>query len=218
VTRVAQLVADNTVSIGSSLSHVHVPGRREAEDDQLKDDEIEVGMGIHNEAGSERTSATLPELVKTMLKYCLDVADQDRNFSKITEKDEVVLLVNNLGGVSPIELSGITNEVVEQLADSFKIKPVRILAGTFMTSLNGLGFSISLLRAADVGSVGASMLELLDAPAEASGWSTPISSGTWAKRGETKKSEEKVDEDEIQPSNLKGKLSNETSRRGLTSR
>ena len=33
VTRVAQLVADNTVSIGSSLSHVHVPGRREPEDD-----------------------------------------------------------------------------------------------------------------------------------------------------------------------------------------
>jgi dihydroxyacetone kinase len=108
--------------------------------------------------------------------------------------------------------------VVEQLADSFKIKPVRILAGTFMTSLNGLGFSVSLLRVADVGSIGTSILELLDAPAEASGWSTPISSETWAKQGETKKSEEKVDEDEIQPSNLKGKSSNETLGGELTSR
>jgi len=198
VTQMAQLVADNTVSIGSSLAHVHVPGRREAEEDELAEGLVEIGMGIHNEAGSERKKIDLPGLVKTMLSHCLDVADQDRSFSKITDKDDVVLLVNNLGGVSPLELSGITNEVVEQLADSFKIKPVRILAGTFMTSLNGLGFSISLLRVAD-----ASMLELLDAPAEASGWSAAISSSTWARRGEAKKSEEQVDEEDIQPSDLR---------------
>jgi len=198
VTQMAQLVADNTVSIGSSLAHVHVPGRREAEEDELAEGLVEIGMGIHNEAGSERKKIDLPGLVKTMLSHCLDVADQDRSFSKITDKDDVVLLVNNLGGVSPLELSGITNEVVEQLADSFKIKPVRILAGTFMTSLNGLGFSISLLRVAD-----ASMLKLLDAPAEASGWSAAISSSTWARRGEAKKSEEQVDEEDIQPSDLR---------------
>ncbi|CAG5164536.1 uncharacterized protein ALTATR162_LOCUS6667 [Alternaria atra] len=198
VTRMAQLVADNTVSIGSSLAHVHVPGRREPEEDELAEGLVEIGMGIHNEAGSERKSTDLPGLVKTMLSHCLDVADQNRSFSKITDKDDVVLLVNNLGGVSPLELSGITNEVVEQLADSFKIKPVRIMAGTFMTSLNGLGFSVSLLRVAD-----ASMLELLDAPAEASGWSAAISSSTWARRGEAKKSEEQVDEEEVQPSDLR---------------
>ncbi|CAN9212505.1 unnamed protein product [Alternaria alternata] len=198
VTRMAQLVADNTVSIGSSLAHVHVPGRREAEEDELAEGLVEIGMGIHNEAGSERKSTDLPGLVKTMLSHCLDVADQDRSFSKITDKDDVVLLVNNLGGVSPLELSGITNEVVDQLADNFKIKPVRILAGTFMTSLNGLGFSVSLLRVAD-----ASMLELLDAPAEASGWSAAISSSIWARREEAKKSEEQVDEEEVQPSDLR---------------
>jgi dihydroxyacetone kinase len=205
VTRIANLVAENTVSIGSSLAHVHVPGRREAEeDDELKDGQVEIGMGIHNEAGSERKSTDLPGLVKTMLSHCLDVADQDRSFSKITEKDDVVLLVNNLGGVSPLELSGITNEVVEQLAQSFKIKPVRILSGTFMTSLNGLGFSVSLLRVAETG--GASMLELLDAPAEASGWSAAISSSTWARREEAKKSEEEVDDEEVQPSDLRSEF------------
>lgn len=205
VTRVAQLVADNTVSIGSSLAHVHVPGRREPEDDELKEGEVEIGMGIHNEAGSERKSTDLPGLVKTMLSHSLSTADQDRSFSKITEKDEVVLLVNNLGGVSPLELSGIANEVVEQLVNSFKIKPVRILAGTFMTSLNGLGFSISLLRVADTGVAGGSMLELLDAPSEASGWSAAISSGTWARQSEAKKQEEQAIEEEIQPSKLRGK-------------
>ncbi|EAT81845.2 hypothetical protein SNOG_10451 [Parastagonospora nodorum SN15] len=203
VTRIAQLVADNTVSIGSSLSHVHVPGRREPEDDELKEGEVEIGMGIHNEAGSERKKTDLPGLVKTMLSHSLNTADQDRSFSKITEKDEVILLVNNLGGVSPLELGGITNEVVEQLASEFKIKPVRILAGTFMTSLNGLGFSISLLRVADTGSAGASMLELLDAPTEACGWSAAISTSTWAKRGEVKQQEDQMAADEVQPSNLR---------------
>ncbi|KAF1831425.1 dihydroxyacetone kinase [Decorospora gaudefroyi] len=203
VTRVAQLVADNTVSIGSSLSHVHVPGRREPADDELKAGQVEIGMGIHNEPGSERKSTDLPGLVKTMLSHCLDVADQDRSFSTITETDQVVLLVNNLGGVSPLELAGITNEVVEQLAGTFAIKPVRILAGTFMTSLNGLGFSISLLRVADTGLAGASMLELLDAPAEASGWSAAISSSTWTRRDEMLKSEEQVDEEQVQPSDLR---------------
>lgn len=182
-----------------------MPGRREPEDDELKEGEVEIGMGIHNEAGSERRKTDLPGLVKTMLSHSLNTADQDRSFSKITEKDEVILLVNNLGGVSPLELGGITNEVVEQLAGEFKIKPVRILAGTFMTSLNGLGFSISLLRVADTGSAGASMLELLDAPAEASGWSAAISTSTWAKRGEAAQEGEQMAGDEVQPSNLRGK-------------
>lgn len=207
VTRIAQLVADNTVSIGSSLSHVHVPGRREPEDDQLKEDEVEIGMGIHNEPGSERKSTDLPGLVKTMLEHCLNTADQDRSFSSITEKDEVVLLVNNLGGVSPLELGGITNEVVEQLNGTHKIKPLRILSGTFMTSLNGLGFSISLLKVTDLQlDGGPSLLELLDAPAEASGWSAAISSSTWQKRGQTAAERKGSVAEEIQPSTLRGKL------------
>lgn len=203
---VAQTVADNTVSIGSSLSHVHVPGRREPEEDELKEGEVEIGMGIHNEAGSERKTTDLPGLVKAMLEHCLNTADEDRSFSSITQKDEVVLLVNNLGGVSPLELGGITNEVVEQLERTFKIKPVRVLAGTFMTSLNGLGFSISLLKVADLQlGGGPSLLELLDAPAEASGWSAAISSGTWQKRGLAAEEEKYTDAEDAQPSTLRGK-------------
>ncbi|KAG9719945.1 dihydroxyacetone kinase, partial [Aureobasidium melanogenum] len=61
VHHVAKLAADNIVSIGSSLSHVHVPGRKvtEAGEDELTFEEVEIGMGIHNEAGSERTKADL---------------------------------------------------------------------------------------------------------------------------------------------------------------
>lgn len=45
------------------------------------------------------------------------------------------------------------------------IETSRILSGTFMTSLDGPGFSITLLKAAP------EMLKLLDAPTDATGWS-----------------------------------------------
>lgn len=205
VSSLARLTAENIVSIGSSLSHVHVPGRGVAElgDDELKEGEVEIGMGIHNEAGSERKTAELPELVQTMLAHCLDASDKDRSFLDVSANDDVVLLVNNLGGVSALELGGITNEVVEQLEKTWKIHPVRILAGTYMTSLNGLGFSISLLKVKDTGlGAGSSMLELLDAPAEATGWSAPVSGETWRKKETPAEEDEFASEEESRSSNL----------------
>jgi dihydroxyacetone kinase len=50
VANTTQQVADNLVSVGASLSHVHVPGREaDSGDEALKAGEVEVGMGIHNE-------------------------------------------------------------------------------------------------------------------------------------------------------------------------
>ncbi|KAH7042031.1 Dak1 domain-containing protein [Macrophomina phaseolina] len=205
VAGVARLVCDNLASIGASLAHVHVPGRAvaEATEDDLKETEVEIGMGIHNEAGSERKEVDLPSLVKNMLAKLLDQSDADRSFIKISENDQTVLLVNNLGGVSPLEMGGITAEVVEQLQKDWKIKPARILSGTFMTSLNGLGFSISLLKIADTGlGSGNSFLELLDAPAEATGWSAAIPTKTWEERSNATLDKGGVGEEEAKPSNL----------------
>jgi dihydroxyacetone kinase len=164
---------------------------------------VEIGMGIHNEPGSERKTTDLPGLVSTLLSHLLSSTDPDRSFLSITPNDEVVLLVNNLGGVSVLELGGITNEVVEQLEKEWKIKPVRILTGTYMTSLNGLGFSISLLKVQDTGlGEGLGMLELIDAPAEASGWTAAISSETWKRRGEKTETQEIAKEEVFKPGNL----------------
>ncbi|KAF2838361.1 dihydroxyacetone kinase [Patellaria atrata CBS 101060] len=206
VRRVAETVAANLVSIGASLAHVHVPGREKGEGDEdgVAEGEVEVGMGIHNEPGSERKTADLVALVQTMLKHLLDQSDEDRAFLNISGEDETVLLVNNLGGVSVLEMSGIVAVVLGQLEGDWNIKPVRILAGTFMTSLNGMGFSISLLKIADLGlgGLGLSMLELLDAPAEALGWSAPVSTSTWKRREETGKEEQITMTEEAKPSNL----------------
>jgi len=180
VHRVAKLAADNIVSIGSSLSHVHVPGRKvtEAGEDELTFEQVEIGMGIHNEAGSERKKADLPSLVEQMLAHMLDEEDKERGFLKVSSEDETVVLINNLGGVSVLEMGGIATEVLDQLKKHYSIKPVRVLVGTFMTSLNGIGFSISLLKLQDTG-LDKSLLQLLDAPSEVTGWATPTSTSTW---------------------------------------
>ncbi|KAK6438857.1 dihydroxyacetone kinase Dak1 [Oleoguttula sp. CCFEE 5521] len=128
-------------------------------------------------------------------------SDKERAFINIGKSDETVLLVNNLGGVSVLEMGGITSEVASQLESDYSIKPVRVLSGTFMTSLNGLGFSISLLRLTDAG-VGKPLLELLDAPAEAAGWAAPIKTSTWTKPPtETREASQDADV-ESKPSNI----------------
>ncbi|KAI9370791.1 Dak1 domain-containing protein [Aspergillus egyptiacus] len=202
VYKTAQLANDNLASVGSSLEHVHIPGR-EPSNDSVPEGEVEVGMGIHNEPGSHRVKTTLVELVKTMLFQILDHNDPDRAYITHQRGDKFVLLINNLGGVSTLELSGITDEVYRQLERDYQIKPERVIQGTFLTSLNGLGFSISLLKLADTGlGPGKSFLELLDAPAEAVGWSAPISASTWEHRNSPPVEIKKVKPAEQPPSNV----------------
>lgn len=204
VAKVAKLTAENLVSVGASLDHVHVPGRSPPDPtskDNLGPKEVEIGMGIHNEAGSGRATVELPDLVGTMLAQLLDQNDSDRAFLNINS-NEVVLLVNNLGGVSVLEMGGITAEVVKQL-ENWGIQPVRILSGTYMTSLNGLGFSISLLNVVNTDIGGPSMIQLLDCPCEATGWSAPISKNTWEARNTATRQDKSSSDDGLQSSGLK---------------
>lgn len=201
VAKVAELVSNNLVSVGASLEHVHVPGRKPDEEELLPPDELEIGMGIHNEPGSERGKMELPQLVEKMLGQLLDLKDPDRGFLNVNS-NEVVLLVNNLGGVSPLELGGVTAEVVRQLEKSWNIRPVRILSGTYMTSLNGLGFSITLLNVVNTDIGGPSMIELLDAPCEVIGWAAPISKNTWEAKNTATRTEAPGTSDEGKPSGL----------------
>ncbi|KAL8718875.1 MAG: hypothetical protein Q9225_004044 [Loekoesia sp. 1 TL-2023] len=207
-TKVGRLVVDNLVSVGASLSRVHVPGRslQEAkeEEERLGPGLVEIGMGIHNEPGCEKVKTDLPGLVRIMLAQMLDQNDKDRAYVKIEKGDNIVLLINNFGGTSNLELSAVVTEIVGQLGNSYGLKPKRVISGTFFGSLNGPGFIISVLKLADTGlGPGKSMLELLDAPAEATGWSASIKSETWEKEyGEVKAAAE-GDEEDARPTNLK---------------
>lgn len=203
VAKVARLVANNLVSVGASLGHVHVPGREASKEESLGDDEVEIGMGIHNEAGSSReTGLKLPELVSKMLKQLLSMEDKDRAFVKVNS-NEVVLLVNNLGGVSVLEMGGIATEVVNQLAAApYHIRPIRILVGTYMTSLDGPGFSISLLNVVNTDIGGPGMIELLDYHTECTGWSAPISKKTWEEKNQATREENVSGEEDVRLSGL----------------
>ncbi|KAB5575637.1 Dak1 domain-containing protein [Coniochaeta sp. 2T2.1] len=203
VVKVADLAAKNLVSVGASLEHVHVPGRRADEAQYLAVGEVEIGMGIHNEPGSSKEKIELPELVSKMLGQMLDKSDKDRAFLEVNS-NEIVLMVNNLGGVSVLEMGGITAEVVSQLEKTHGIRPVRILSGTYMTALNGLGFSISLLNVVNTDIGGPSMIELLDAPCEAVGWAAPISKGSWEAKNTATREVKVSNDNEISPSGLNG--------------
>lgn len=204
VARVTRLAAANVASVGASLEHVHVPGRKVTDqEDTLAEGEIELGMGIHNEPGSGReTGIELPALVERMLAQLLDQQDADRAYLQVGSGDKVVLLVNNLGGVSVLEMGGITAEVAKQLEKTWAVKPVRVLAGTYMTSLNGMGFSISLLKIVDTGSA-PTMVQLLDDPCEATGWSAPITTETWDSPPTGTREGNVKEEKDVKPTGLK---------------
>ena len=94
-------------------------------------------MGIHNEPGNRRLSPVPPlnELVKQLLENVMSTTDPERSFIPFKGKgDKVVLLVNNLGGVSELELGGLVREAVKGLQDRGATVE-RVIAGTLMVSL-----------------------------------------------------------------------------------
>lgn len=177
--KAAQIVIDNLVTIGSSLDHCKVPGRKF--ESSLTSEQMEVGMGIHNEPGVnvlEPIPSTEDLISKHMLPKLLDPTDKDRAFVDFDKNDEVVLLINNLGGVSNFIISAIAEKTATFLNEQYGITPKKVMTGTLMTAFNGNGFSITLLNATKA-SAGlsasfpdiTSVFELLNAYTDAPGWS-----------------------------------------------
>ncbi|KAF3171246.1 hypothetical protein EYR41_009492 [Orbilia oligospora] len=160
VTRIAQKVADSVTTVGVSLDRCSVPGRGGQEG--LGGGELEYGMGIHNEPGVLRTNLTdLSSTVSKVLSYLLSPSSPV-SFHK---KDTIAVLINNLGGLSILELNVIAQEVLTQLSNvpqQFTIS--RKYIGSFMTSLDGPGFSITILKHDD------EVLGLLDEQTEVQAW------------------------------------------------
>lgn len=171
VKRLASLVADNVGSIGSSFAHCHVPGTKK-EPSHLAEGEMEVGMGIHNENGIKKTAIqTKDKLIDDMVEMLTSTTDKERSFIDWKGKgDKAVVMVNNLGGLSELELVGLVPFVLASLKKR-NIEAVRLLVGSFMTSLDMPGFSITTLRLpeTDVDTI----LKGVDAPSSAPGWRLP---------------------------------------------
>ncbi|MFG3592269.1 dihydroxyacetone kinase subunit DhaK [Bradyrhizobium sp. RDI18] len=125
-----------TRSMGVALTPCTVPavGRPNF---ALADDEMEMGVGIHGEPGRRRVSlapadAIADELVGAILK---DLAPKPGS--------EVLLLVNGFGATPLIELYLMVNSA-KRILDGAGLKVTRFLTGSYVTSLDMAGASVTV--------------------------------------------------------------------------
>ena len=157
-------VSPNLGTIGLSLGPCIVPGRTQPSF-TLEDDEMELGLGIHGEAGVRRVKmASAHESVKMMLNHM--TSSKSATHLTLKNGDYVAVLLNNLGAISHLEMGILTNEVLSQLETNHQVSVRRLYSAPFLTSLEMPGFSISVLRLTSSDIAG-----YLDLPCEASGWS-----------------------------------------------
>jgi dihydroxyacetone kinase-like protein len=150
VTALCQRVQDNVRSMGMALTSCTVPAAGKPTF-EIGDDEMEVGVGIHGEPGRERRAlASADEITEALLTPILD----DLPFSS---GDRVLAFVNGMGGTPLIELYVVYNKVAAMCRDR-GVTIERNLVGSYITSLEMAGCSITLLKLDD------EMTRLWDAP------------------------------------------------------
>jgi dihydroxyacetone kinase-like protein len=137
-------------SMGLALTSCTVPlaGRPTFE---LGEDEMELGVGIHGEPGRKRVALAPAAQIAAML---VEPILADLPFRR---GDTVLAFVNGLGGTPQIELYLMYNEVNKILA-GHGLQVARSLVGSYITSLDMAGTSVTLLRLTD------ELLGLWDAP------------------------------------------------------
>jgi dihydroxyacetone kinase-like protein len=140
VKRVAQKTIDNVRSMGMSMSSCTIPAVGKA-GFEIKEDEIEIGMGIHGEAG----------IYKKPVMNAKELADE--LVGKITDdfdflNSEVALMINGLGATPLMELYIMSKEVIELLQEK-NIITHKVFVGNYMTALEMAGCSVSLLKLDD---------------------------------------------------------------------
>lgn len=118
---------------------------------ELPEDEVEFGVGIHGERARERRAfGPSRELVPQMVSPLVEALELERG-------QRVLALVNGLGATSDLELYGVFREVGRVLGGA-GIDVARSLVGSYVTSLDMAGCSVTLVRADE------EVLELWDAP------------------------------------------------------
>ena len=152
VKAVAEKVIANVRSMGMAVNACTVPAAGKPSF-ELKEDEVEIGIGIHGEPGTHREK----------LSPVNDIAD--KLLAKILAEgifrkgDEVAVMVNGMGGTPLMELF-VANKHVNEVLAGKEITVAKTLVGNYMTSLDMEGFSITLLKLDD------ELKGYLNAPAE----------------------------------------------------
>lgn len=157
VARVAAKAGDNIRSMGVAVSAGTIPetGKPTFE---LADDEIEVGMGAHGEPGVLRQKLQPADVIADQ------IMDKILGDLPIDAGDEVALLINNLGATTMMEML-IVNRRVRKILARRGIRVYRTDVGTWLTTQEMAGLSITLLKLDD------ELKHYLDLPVESFGYS-----------------------------------------------
>ena len=155
VATLAQSAADDLGTMSISLSAGTAPGADKPS--FTLDGEVELGLGIHGERGVRRIPLKpADELVDELLRTIVSAL-------RLRAGERVVALLNNLGATTTMEMAIAARRTLSELEErGFVVE--RFYAGTFLSSLDMAGISISLLRVDD------ERLRLLDAPTTAPAW------------------------------------------------
>ncbi len=145
----AKKVNDNIHSMGCALSSCQRPDGSTIF--SLPEGKMEIGVGIHGERGVSRApTKSSDEIVSVLIDKILAAKEQHRikNCGNITNNKKIVLLTNNLGSVSGLEMGIVHRKAISYLREN-GYDVCRAYCGTYMTCLDMRGISLTLLTVVD---------------------------------------------------------------------
>lgn len=132
ITQTALRIIAETRTIGMSLDTCTIPGS--PKEDRIAPGKVELGLGIHGEAGVEQIAYETARQAMTAVVAKLGPTLGDGPH---------VALLNNLGGLSVLEMAVLSKELLASgLASRIALT---VGPASMMTSLDMRGFSVSLL-------------------------------------------------------------------------
>lgn len=153
VKEIAEKTINQVRSMGMALTPCTVPAAGKPSF-QLEENEMEIGIGIHGEAGIERKPiASAEDIANELTQKVFDDLG-------LQSGDEVAVMINGLGATPEMELF-ILQKHVNQLLENKRLSVFRTYVGEFMTSLEMTGCSVTLLKVDD------QLKSLLEAASEA---------------------------------------------------
>ena len=153
---IAQQACDNLWSLGVAMQTCNLPGSDD-EEGRIKQGHVELGLGIHGEPGASVVDTQNSKAIIDTLVEPLKAQAGNGRF---------VVLINNLGGVSALEMALLTKE----LAHSALKENIAYLIGPapLVSALDMKGFSLTLLKLNDL------FEKALHEEVETLGWQKPV--------------------------------------------
>ncbi len=141
VAALARKVNEQGRSMGMALTSCTVPAAGKPTF-ELGEDEMEIGIGIHGEPGRRRVKLASADEITEMLAMPI-IEDLG-----LKSGEQVLAFVNGMGGTPLIELYIVYN-TLNRILQGKNVSIARSLVGSYITSLEMAGCSITLVRMDD---------------------------------------------------------------------